>query len=48
VDVWRNQHLAQHPDMVFLVNLPVHAFYYVMKEAISHMSKFGVNRTKLQ
>ena len=32
----------------FLVNLPVYTFYYVMKEAISHMSKFGVNRTKLQ
>jgi len=44
----RNQHLAQHPDRVFLVNLPVDTFYYDMEEAISHMAKFGINRTDLQ
>jgi len=44
----RNQHLAQHPDRVFLVILPVDTFYYDMEEAISHMAKFGINRTELQ
>jgi len=44
----RNHHLAQHPDRVFLVNIPVDTYYYDMEEAISHMAKFGINRTELQ
>jgi len=44
----RNHHLAQHPDRVFLVNLPVDTYYYDMEEAISHMARFGINRTELQ
>jgi len=47
-DESRNHHLALHPDRVFLVNLPVDTFYYDMEEAISHMAKFGINRTELQ
>jgi len=44
----RSQHLAQHPDRVFVVNLPVDTYYYDMEEAISHMAKFGINRIELQ
>ena len=44
----RNHHLAQHPDRVFLVNLPVDTYYFDIEEAISHMARFGINRTELQ
>jgi len=47
-DERRNQHLAQHPDRVFLVNLPVDTYYFDIEEAISHLAKFGINRTEVQ
>jgi hypothetical protein len=42
----RNQHRAQHPDRLFLVNLPVDTFYYNMEIGGGHQLNGQVWDTK--
>jgi len=43
----RNQHLAQHPDRVFMITLPVDTYCFNIEEAIAQFAKLGINRTEL-